>query len=384
MSFQDDQVFLEKYLDEHINTVLGLRLAETYISTDNLEGAHQTLTEFLESHPDNATATFLLGEIAFKEGDNEKARNLYEETIQADPSYSAAYHRLVTISTDNGDQITVKEIYALLNRLNPLDSRAVAEVGDKDSDVSFKSDFSKKVLNQFMLTTAEPDGDSEILQDTVPIEPAMTEEDEENIITSESYTEPENIPLGGEDGKTEVEVEELSDEEGSFDLDSAGETEESDESESEETSTEETVMTDSEDSDVFGVAEEPDETIDSDNEADSELPDAEESIESEIKESEEDNPFGVGEADEADTEKSEEDSEEAEEEIEESAADEETTETEGEDPFASEEVAEDSAQDEESADEQPEDESLEESEENADEAEQTELQNNPRRPLPNV
>ena len=152
MSFQDDQVFLEKYLDENLNTVLGLRLAEKYISSDNLEGAHQTLTEFLESHPDNSTAMFMLGEIAFKEGNNEKAQNLYEETIQADPSYTAAYHRLVTISTDNGDEATVKDIYALLNRVNPMDSRAASEVGNEGSETSLKSEFSKKVLNQFLKT----------------------------------------------------------------------------------------------------------------------------------------------------------------------------------------------------------------------------------------
>ena len=326
MSFQDDQVFLEKYLDEHLNTVLGLRLAERYISTDNLEGAHQTLTEFLESNSDNATAMFLLGEIAFKEGDNEKAQNLYEETIQADPSYTAAYHRLVTISTDDRDEATVKDIYALLNRLNPLDSQAAAEVGEKGSDASFKSDFSKKVLNQFTLTTADP---------------------EENLISSEAYTEPANIPLGGEDAKTEIEIEEVSDEEGSFDLDSAGETEEVESAESGETSSEDTGMTDSEDSDKFGVQIEPDEP---DNETDSDTSEPEESSESGIEESEEDNPFGVGGADEADEKQSEDEESEEEQTGEESTEDSEDEAAEEEDKL--EETEEDS--------EQPEDETVEE------------------------
>jgi len=301
MSFQDDQVFLEKYLDENLNTVLGLRLAERYISTDNLEGAHQTLTEFLESHPDNATAMFLLGEIAFKEGNNEKAKNLYEETIQADPSYTAAYHRLVSLSTDDGNEATVKDIYSLLNRVNPMDSKAAVEVGDEESDTSLKSEFSKKVLNQIRLTTAEPEEESIIKHDSEPIEPTEIEDAEENVIGSDSYTEPTNIPLDGTTKTNDVELESVSDEESPSDLDSGVESEQSETAETDETSSEDVTVADSEETDAFGVSKAPDEPAETDKEDAGELiqAESEDSIESEIEDSEDDNAFGVGAADEA-------------------------------------------------------------------------------------
>ena len=163
MSFQDDQVFLEKYLDENLNTVLGLRLAEKYISADNLEGAHLILSEFLEAHPNNATAMFLLGEIAFKEGNNDKAKSHYEDTIQVDPTYVAAYHRLVTICNDDGDEAGVTEIYRLLNLVNPMDKKAAADLEGKEKADASKSDLAERVQNKFQLSSA---GDSAVSSDS--------------------------------------------------------------------------------------------------------------------------------------------------------------------------------------------------------------------------
>ena len=174
MSFQDDQVFLEKYLDENLNTVLGLRLAGKYISSDNLEGAHLILSEFLESHPNNPTAKFLMGEIAFKEGNNDKAKSLYENTIQVDPTYVAAYHRLVTISNDDGDEAGVTEIYRLLNLVIPMDKKAVAELEGKEEADASKSTLAERIQNKFLLSSVKDAGST-----SGPEE--LTEESEENV-----------------------------------------------------------------------------------------------------------------------------------------------------------------------------------------------------------
>ena len=174
MSFQDDQVFLEKYLDENLNTVLGLRLAGKYISSDNLEGAHLILSEFLESHPNNPTGKFLMGEIAFKEGNNDKAKSHYEDTIQVDPTYVAAYHRLVTICNDDGDEAGVTEIYRLLNLVIPMDKKAAAEIEGKEEADASKSNLAKRIQNKFLLS---PVADSGTLSDAEE----LTGETEENV-----------------------------------------------------------------------------------------------------------------------------------------------------------------------------------------------------------
>ncbi|TFB13721.1 hypothetical protein E3V33_00965 [Candidatus Marinimicrobia bacterium MT.SAG.4] len=179
MSFQDDQVFLEKYLDENLNTVLGLRLAEKYISSDNLEGAHLILTEFLESHPNNATAMFLMGEIAFKEGNNDKAKSHYEDTIQIDPTFVASYHRLVTISNDDGNEAEVTEIYRLLNLVNPMDKKAAEELEGKEKADASKTKVAERIQNKFQLSSA---GEPSVSSDT-------DDEDEETAEDADSLAD---------------------------------------------------------------------------------------------------------------------------------------------------------------------------------------------------
>ncbi len=174
MSFQDDQVFLEKYLDENLNTVLGLRLAGKYISSDNLEGAHLILSEFLESHPNNPTAKCLMGEIAFTEGNNDKAKSHYEDTIQVDPTFVAAYHRLVTIGNDDGDEAGVTEIYRLLNLVIPMDKKAAAELEGKEEADASKSTLAGRIQNKFLLSLV---GDSDSSSDAEE----LTEGTEENV-----------------------------------------------------------------------------------------------------------------------------------------------------------------------------------------------------------
>ena len=209
MSFQDDQVFLEKYLDENLNTVLGLRLAGKYISSDNLEGAHLILSEFLESHPNNPTAKFLMGEIAFKEGNNDKAKSHYEDTIQVDPTFAAAYHRLVTISSDDGDEAGVTEIYRLLNLVIPMDKKAAAELEGKEEAAASKSAFAGRLQNKFLLSSLGDSGSS-----SEPEE--LKEETEENVdsladeLTSKLDAEDStnlDIPLEGVKDETDTEEE---------------------------------------------------------------------------------------------------------------------------------------------------------------------------------
>ena len=209
MSFQDDQVFLEKYLDENLNTVLGLRLAGKYISSDNLEGAHLILSEFLESHPNNPTAMFLMGEIAFKEGNNDKAKSHYEDTIQVDPTYVAAYHRLVTICNDDGDEAGVTEIYRLLNLVIPMDKKASAELEGKEEADASKSNLAERIQNKYLLS---PVGDSGSSSDAEE----LTEEAEENVdsladeLSSKLDVEDStdlDIPLDGTKDETDTEEE---------------------------------------------------------------------------------------------------------------------------------------------------------------------------------
>ena len=209
MSFQDDQVFLEKYLDENLNTVLGLRLAEKYISADNLEGAHLILSEFLESHPNNATVIFLMGEIAFKEGNNDKAKSHYEETIQIDPTYVAAYHRLVTICKDDGDETEVTAIYRLLNLVNPMDKKSAAELEGKEKADASKSDLAERIQNKFQISPVEDSTSSSGADEST----AKTEEDADSTVDEPSPTPDVNgsanldIPPDGVKDDTDTEEE---------------------------------------------------------------------------------------------------------------------------------------------------------------------------------
>ena len=208
MSFQDDQVFLEKYLDENLNTVLGLRLAEKYISADNLEGAHLILSEFLESNPNNATVIFLMGEIAFKEGNNDKAKSHYEETIQIDPTYVAAYHRLVTICKDDGDETEVTAIYRLLNLVNPMDKKSAAELEGKEKADASKSDLAERIQNKFQISPVEDSTSSSGADEST----AGTEENADSTVDEPSPT-PDvngsaNLDIPPDDVKDDTETEE--------------------------------------------------------------------------------------------------------------------------------------------------------------------------------
>ncbi|MCH7495544.1 MAG: tetratricopeptide repeat protein [Candidatus Marinimicrobia bacterium] len=245
MSFQDDQEILEKYLDENLNTVLGLRLAERYISLDNLEGAHQMLSEFLESHPNNATALFLLGEIAFKEGNNDKAKSQYEETIKLDPTFTTAYHRLIMISSDEGDNSGAADIQNLLKLLNPLDDRGTGSTDDVETAEVTKSEFSERVLNRLDLVLSESPEEAPVIDETTEEPEAETEatetdsEDEHDAAEETSETEPETeaeISTDVEDElttdesieapeSTETEAEETVDDTAESDIDSAAEDE---------------------------------------------------------------------------------------------------------------------------------------------------------------
>ena len=200
MSFQDDQEILEKYLDENLNTVLGLRLAERYIRLDNLEGAHQMLSEFLESHPNNATALFLLGEIAFKEGNNEKAKSQYEETIKLDPTFATAYHRLIMISSDEGDNSGAADIQNLLKLLNPLDDRGGGSTDDAETAEVTKSEFSERVLYKLDLALSESSEEAPVIDET-------TEEPSEQTGATETDSEEEH-DVPEETSETEPETEE--------------------------------------------------------------------------------------------------------------------------------------------------------------------------------
>ncbi|MCH7954847.1 MAG: hypothetical protein IIC40_03795 [Candidatus Marinimicrobia bacterium] len=209
MSFQDDQVFLEKYLDENLNTVLGLRLAGKYISSDNLEGAHLLLSEFLESHPNNPTAKFLMGEIAFKEGNNDKAKSHYEDTIQIDPTFAAAYHRLVTICKDDGDETEVTAIYRLLNLVNPMDKKSAAELEGKEKADASKSDLAERIQNKFQISPVEDSTSSSGADEST----AKTEEDADSTVDEPSPTPDVNgsanldIPPDGVKDDTDTEEE---------------------------------------------------------------------------------------------------------------------------------------------------------------------------------
>ena len=333
MSFQDDQEILEKYLDENLNTVLGLRLAERYISLDNLEGAHQTLSELLESHPHNATALFLLGEIAFKEGNNDKAKSQYEETIKIDPTFTTAYHRLIMISSDEGDNSGAADIQNLLKLLNPLDDRGTGSTDDVEAAEVTKSEFSERVLNRLDFALSESAEEAPVSDETTEepeVETEATEpdsEDEKDAAEETSETEPETeeeISTDGEDDlateesievpeSTETETEETIEDSAESDIDSAVE----DEAEPDSSDTgEEQESKPADESDPFGLSagdstddqeDLPDETSESDNEdvSSSEDTEAAATEESEPVVKEEDD-FGVSDISDEDETKSEE------------------------------------------------------------------------------
>ena len=175
MSLQTDPIELEQYVDENLNTVLSLRLAEYFLQTGDTERAKISLNDLLEKNPEVALAHFMLGEIFYGEKNAEAAKERYKTAIALDQSYLSAYRQLARIAGQQGDNDGAASIRKVLQAVYPLEGLAPGTVYSLEREADIVNMAAEDIVRKF---GDEPIKVTEISEITVSDETAVAEGEE--------------------------------------------------------------------------------------------------------------------------------------------------------------------------------------------------------------
>lgn len=107
-------------------SVLFLPLAEEFMKAGRLSEAILILEAGLETHPTSHTARVALGRAYYQAGNNDKARGLLEEAVQAAPDNLLAHRTLAEIYVEENALGPATRACAILLAANPKDEEVQA------------------------------------------------------------------------------------------------------------------------------------------------------------------------------------------------------------------------------------------------------------------
>lgn len=125
-----DVKFLEKYLEEHPDSLLFARLAHAYLETDRIDEAIKLCEEGLTRHPYYVTGHMVLGKCYLAKQLYDQAEKEFKRVLLFDPKYLAAHKYYGDLMRAIGWEKTAIQNYKKILQIDPFEEWAQQAVGD--------------------------------------------------------------------------------------------------------------------------------------------------------------------------------------------------------------------------------------------------------------
>jgi len=104
-------------------------LFELLTELDRFEEAETQAKLWQEAFPKDPNASFAVGNICAKNGDEEKARKYFQRALEIDPNHVPALRGLADLDFQEGDYGKARELYKMVIQINPHDIEAYYKLG---------------------------------------------------------------------------------------------------------------------------------------------------------------------------------------------------------------------------------------------------------------
>ena len=114
---------LEARYRKNVESHLFFPLADAYVKADMLDHAEVILREGLSNHPKYCAAKALLGEVLFKKGNLQDAKNQLEEVVEIVPDNTMAHKLLIELYKRTGLQDRYERELKILKMIDQEEKR---------------------------------------------------------------------------------------------------------------------------------------------------------------------------------------------------------------------------------------------------------------------